>query len=139
MGFYVNCTINQDYQVIAKDDQDHTFHMDISKNHGGGTGFMPMHVMLASLGGCLSLDIKYILLKMRCQVEKVDIDINAQTDTHHKPNIFNEVHITVKVWGDASESQVKKALHLAETEYCNVSAMFKKFANLKMSIHCMKD
>ncbi len=131
----VVCKIEDKYQIIASDEKDHQIVMDIKKKFGGEeSGFMPMPVMLAALGGCLSVDVKLILEKMRCPVESVVANVNGNLDETVKPHAYGSVDVEVIVRGDIEQSKLEQALQLAEEKYCNVSIMFKKIFPINTSI-----
>ncbi len=135
MKHAISCQINDNYQIIATDEMQHQIVMDIKKQNGGDdSGFLPMPVMLASLGGCLSVDVKLTLEKMRCSVKSVTSNITGYLDTEATPKVYKKIEINILVKDKIEQNKLEHALQLAEEKYCNVNAMLKQIISIETTI-----
>lgn len=135
MTHSITCTLGEGYAITASDDMGHHMTMDLSEKSGGkGEGFLPMPVMLVSLGGCLSADVKFILNRMRCRVDALDMEVSGDIDDSATPRVYKRIDIRLRVAGDMSEKQLERALELAEEKYCNVSAMLRQVVEIHTQI-----
>jgi putative redox protein len=65
-------------RFVARDDKSHSIVMNLSKEHcGEGSGFGPMQLLLAALGGCSGVDITGIMHKQRQKLEHLKITVQA--------------------------------------------------------------
>lgn len=113
----------------------HDIIMDSSASDGGeDNGASPKQLMLASLAGCTGMDVVSILGKMKVEFSDFSIDVQASLTEEH-PKTYDKVNLTYKI-RLAAEDQAKmeKAVALSEEKYCGVSAMFRKFSDLKTEI-----
>jgi putative redox protein len=90
---------------------------------GSDSATRPKELILIGLGGCTGADVASILHKMRENVTKFEISINAENAIEH-PKVFTKIHITYRFWGnDLKEANIKKAIDLSQERYCSVTAM----------------
>ncbi len=135
MKHAISCQINDNYQIVATDEMQHRIVMDIKKQSGGNdSGFLPMPVMLASLGGCLSVDVKLILEKMKCPAKSITSSITGYLDTEASPKVYKKIEVNILVTGKIEQNKLERALQLAEQKYCNVSAMLKQIVPIETII-----
>ena len=113
-----------------------TLLMDTSEEHGAhNSGLRPKAMMLSSLAGCSGLDVVSILDKMKVTVSDFRIDTHGELTEEH-PKYYHTVSVEYHFYGkDLEESKIKKAVDLSIEKYCGVMEMFRKFANVKTSIH----
>lgn len=114
----------------------HTVLMDISKENGGNSsGLRPKGMMLSSLAGCSGLDVVSLIKKMKVEVADFKMIVSGELTDEH-PKYYHEVAIEYHFTGeDLNEAKLKKAVDLSVEKYCGVMEMFRKFANVKTSIH----
>jgi putative redox protein len=119
-------------QFVATDTLGHSIVMDASKQGGGeGSGFSPLQLLLAALGGCTGMDIVDILRKQRQLVEGFEIVVSGER-TNEFPRVYNKIHVEYKVKGKGiREKAVKRAIQLSEDKYCSVGAMLRAKAEVK--------
>jgi uncharacterized OsmC-like protein/ubiquinone/menaquinone biosynthesis C-methylase UbiE len=90
---------------------------------GQGRGMTPCEILLGALATCSAISAASLLQKMRQPVHSlfVRVEGNQQSDW---PKAFTDIHIHFVVGGDESfeVAEVKKAIDLATTRYCPVSA-----------------
>jgi putative redox protein len=114
-----------DFKFEAKSpDNGYTFSIGASKAIGGDeSGFRPMQVMLASLGGCSGIDVINILKKLRVDFDSVDITIDGDREAGKEPSPFTRVKFTFTVTGRGVETaKVEKAVKLSVEKYCSAIA-----------------
>jgi len=114
-----------DFRFEAKSpDNGYTFAIGASKSIGGDeSGFRPMQVMLASLGGCSGIDVINILKKLRVDFDAVDVAIDGDREAGKEPSPFTRVKLTFTVTGRGVElAKVEKAVKLSVEKYCSAIA-----------------
>jgi len=121
-------------RFVATDSVGHSIAMDASKQVGGeGSGFSPLQLLLAALGGCTGIDIVDIMRKQRQQVEDLEIVVTGER-VKEPPRVYSNIHVEYKVKGKSiKEKAVKRAIQLSEGKYCSVGAMLKAKANVTSS------
>lgn len=99
------------------------------------TGVRPKALILSSLAGCTAIDVVELLKKMRVEFSVFKIDVDGELTEEH-PKIYHIVHLTyfIKLENEEDKSKMEKAVGLSQDKYCGVSAMIKKFAELKVKI-----
>lgn len=114
----------------------HTVLMDISKENGGNSsGLRPKAMMLSSLAGCSGLDVVSLINKMKVDVADFKMIVSGELTDEH-PKYYHEVTVEYHFTGEElNEAKLKKAVDLSVEKYCGVMEMFRKFANVKTSIH----
>lgn len=83
----------------------------------------PMQSLLASVGGCSSIDVMMILQKGREDVTDCVCELTTKR-AESVPKVFEEINAHFTVTGhNLKESKVKRACELSFTKYCSVSIM----------------
>ena len=109
-------------------------HMDGNPEIGGhNLAFRPLETMIASLGGCSSMDIIMILKKQKQQIDAYDVEIEYERDQKLEPALITKIHIKYIVKGKVDEDKLKKAIDLSLDKYCTVSKMLEKTAKITYS------
>lgn len=94
----------------------------------------PMEALLVALGGCLGMVIAPMLARMRQQVTRYEIVVSAML-TERSPRVFEQITVAHYIAGEGLElAVIERALTLAETRYCGVSAMLGKAAQISHRI-----
>jgi len=129
----IMCNWKENMQFEAHDLQEHKVKIDIGKENGGdGAGFSPMPLVLVSLGGCMGVDVKLTLDKMRIEIDDLKLEVIGELDENKKPRTYKKIIINFFVYGkDLKEEKIKRAIKIAETELCNVSAMLSQICELE--------
>ena len=94
------------------------------------TGASPMETLLIGMGGCTSVDVVFILERMREQVTGCVAEIQA-TRSDEEPKVFTRIHVHFVVTGTGlSDAKVARAIDLSATKYCSASIMLGKTAEI---------
>ena len=99
---------------------------------GDQAAVSPMESVLMAVAGCSSIDVEMILKKMRQDLQKMEVEVNAERATE-APKVFTSIHIHYILHGDLKEEKVKQAIDLSMEKYCSVSIMLKKSVEITHS------
>jgi len=113
----------------------HIITIDTPENDGGeDLGPRPKKLMLSSLAGCTGIDVVSMLNKMRVEFSDFSMDVEANLTTE-TPKTYNWVKITYRIKvKEEDQDKVRRAVKISKEQYCGVSAMFEKFAELEYEI-----
>ncbi len=131
----VNVNLKKDMVFEGIDSKGLNITMDASPEaFGQNAGPPPMKVVLMALGGCTSMDVMFILRKIRDRVERYNLEITANNNPKH-PKVFTAIHLIYNFWGkELPSAEVKKAVQLSLERYCPVNAMLSKTAEITHEI-----
>ncbi len=107
------------YQSVIDNGRNHAVVTDLP--NGSNVGASALELTVMSLAGCISTIFKTTAEKMRLNVDKVDVDMDAEKGSE----TIEKVNYHVKVKSDASEDQLKKCLNLT-LKNCPVGVLFTK-------------
>lgn len=109
----------------------HDVVMDARAEVGGeDKGPRPTELLLTALGGCTGMDVVSILRKMRIEVDRLEIAIEAEEGPEH-PKSFVNFTMVYRLWGaEVPEDKFRRAVELSETTYCSVAGLFRKGAQI---------
>jgi len=119
---YMEITVKKsidDFSFIASNGEKNIALAAGPKLSGENSSFRPMQLLLASLGGCMSIDIMMILKKQRQKVHNLEIKVIGDR-VDGTPAYFNKIVIEVHVKGDVKEEKLQQAIRLSEEKYCSV-------------------
>jgi len=118
-------------RFVANDDRGHSLVMDVSKERGGeGSGFGPMQLLLAALGGCTGMDIVDIIRKQRQKLESLEIMVSGERVTA-QPRVYGRVSVEYRFKGkELKEKAVQRAVQLSQDKYCSVAATLRPTAKV---------
>jgi len=113
----------------------HKIIIDADASVGGSNkGPRPKPLMLLALAGCTGMDVVSILKKMRVEIDKFEVEIEADSTEEH-PKHYNKMKVIYKFWGnDLPMDKIEKAINLSEERYCGVSAVYKKAIEITSEI-----
>ncbi len=109
----------KDFSFIASNGETNIALCAGPKLEEGNTAFRPMQMLLASLGGCMSIDIMMILKKQRQEVNNLEVKVIGDR-AEGTPAYFNKIIIEVHVKGKVKEEKLQQAIRLSEEKYCSV-------------------
>ncbi len=126
--------LNDAYHFEAENEQGKTIQMDASPEIGGNNlGFRPMQLLLASLGGCSSIDVINILKKQKQDVKDIKITVNGEREKDVVPSLFTDIHVHFQLVGNLDEDKVKRAIDLSVNKYCSVWKTLEQTAKITHS------
>lgn len=109
----------------------HKLVLDADSAVGGEDhGPRPKPLMLLALAGCTGMDVISILKKMRVDVKRFRVSVEAdQTQSH--PKHYSAMKVIYEFWGNnLSEQSINRAVELSETSYCGVMEVYRKGVTL---------
>ncbi|MGA3083527.1 MAG: OsmC family protein [Thermodesulfobacteriota bacterium] len=105
---------------------------------GNNEGYMPLELFLISLGACTSGTILPLLRRMRKTVNGFEMKIEGTRRDQH-PTSFSQIMMDIQIQSnDLENSDIEKALKLAEETYCPVWAMIKNNVTVKTKYKIIK-
>ena len=125
---------------IGKGQSNHWVAMDGPEEFkGSNAASRPKELILIGLAGCSGSDISSILSKMKENVKRFEIDVDAETADEH-PKVYTKIHLKYRFWGeDLNEDKIEKAINLSQDKYCSVSAMLKPAVEITHSVEINKN
>jgi len=104
--------------------------MDYIPPYGDGQGYMPLELLLMSLGSCSGGTIGFLLRKMGKTVSGIKVNTKGIRRDEH-PMSFQKIFLEFEVnSGDVRDADMQKAIKLAEESVCPVWAMVKGNAEI---------
>jgi len=139
MSHSIDCKWINNMAFEARDDFGHTVVMDAGEKSGGeNRGFLPKPLLLASLAGCMGIDVVHILSKMRVELEGFDVNVTGEMN-EEQPKYYHKIHLTYKFKGkDLPVDKLEHAVFLSKEKYCNVSALLSKGAEITHQIEILE-
>jgi putative redox protein len=105
--------------------------MDASEEIGGqNSGFRPMQLLLAAVGGCSAIDIINILKKQKQIIEHFDVEVEGEREKIEDYSLFKTICLHFKVKGNVDYDRVEKAIQLSLNKYCSVSKTLEPTATI---------
>lgn len=92
-------------------------------------GFRPMEMLLASLAGCLSIDVLSILYKQKQEVNNYVVKVEGER-VDEQPSIFSNIKLEIIVNGKVDEVKLQKAIDLGIEKYCSVYKILNQSATI---------
>jgi putative redox protein len=83
------------------------------------TGFSPMQGLLASLCGCMGVDVVLILRKMRADLRGINLVVQGERNGE-PPKYFRKINLEFEVEGSIPTEKVDRAIKLSFDKYCSV-------------------
>ena len=119
----------------AKNEDGATLQMDASPEIGGDNkGLRPMQLLLASVGGCSSIDILIILKKQKQTVTNFEVEVDGETENVEEYSLFKDICLHFKMEGTIERSKAEKAIQLSLNKYCSISKTLERTAKITYKI-----
>ena len=114
----------------------HELIVDALEDKGGtNKGPSPMKLLLASLMGCTTMDVVYILRKMRLDFTDVSVEVTNLERAEEHPKIFTKIHLSFKIKGNnLKENKVHEAVKLSQEKYCSVAGMLRDASEITYDV-----
>ena len=121
----VKITRTEGLQLQAEDEQGHKIVIDTDKGFGGfEQGFRPMDLLLASIAGCMGMDIVSILQKKGGKIDTFSIEMSGIKAEKH-PRRFTKITVKITCEGDYDREDLLRSYELSRDKYCSVTATLK--------------
>ncbi len=105
---------------------------------GSDLGPAPKRLMLAALAGCTGIDVIMILKKMKVEPEAFNVIVEADVTEEH-PTHYTKMKVIYQFKGkNLPLDKLQKAIHLSETKYCGVTAVYKKAMEMVTEIRVIE-
>ena len=120
-------TIWRENNIFDTEIDGHTISIDLGKEQGGDdAGPRPKKLLLISAAGCSGLDIVEIARKMRIDLKKFEIRIDAEMTEEH-PKQYTSLKVIYAFEGEnLPMEKLERACNLSFENYCGVLAMYRK-------------
>jgi len=139
-----NITMSEKHSIKAEwkgnmafeaDVNGHAVIVDALKEAGGeDLGPTPKRLLLVALAGCTGMDVVSILKKMRVELEKCEIEVQADVHNEH-PKYYERMHVIYRFKGkNLPIDKLQKAVKMSEETYCGVGALFRKAIEVSSEI-----
>ncbi|MBL7048772.1 MAG: OsmC family protein [Nitrospira sp.] len=83
-------------------------------------GCSPTETLLASVAGCMAIDVFYFLQKMRAEITEFKIDYSGVRKAD-PPQYYKSIDLLIKVKGEGlTPKKLDRAIALSHDKYCSV-------------------
>lgn len=115
------------------------FHLQIGVDENNQpVGARAKELVCLGLGACSGSNLVTLMKKMRQQVEKIEISVEAE-QAETDPMVFTHVITRYKLYGKSIDpAKVKKALDYIEEKYCGVLHMVNKTAKTEYAFEIVE-
>lgn len=126
--------VDGNHAMEAVDAKGNVVRMDAGPDDGGrDSGFRPMQMLLAAMGGCSSVDVISILRKQREDLKDIKITVTGEREKGAIPSLYTEVHAHFRLYGNLNPEKAEKAIALSVNKYCSVAKTLEKTAKVTYS------
>ena len=113
---------DNDFKMEALNEEGNKILMDASPEIGGhNSGFRPMQLLLAAIGGCSAIDVILILKKQKQEIESFDVEVEGEREKIEDYSLFRTICLHFKLKGKIDKDKAERAIKLALEKYCSVS------------------
>jgi len=94
---------------------------ELSVDSDAKEGLSPTQLLLASLAGCMAVDVRMILEKSRVPVETLEVEAVGER-APDPPRRFLSIRLTYRLRGPSEEDEgrLQRAIDLSRDKYCSV-------------------
>ncbi|AOH56272.1 peroxiredoxin [Peribacillus muralis] len=109
--------------------------MDATPAYGGeGKGCTPTEMLLASLAGCIGIDVTMILKPYLSSVDRLEIETDG-TRKEELPKGFTSIVVTFMIDGQVDSKRIWRAINLGKEKYCAVSDSLKADISFRLILN----
>ena len=119
-------------QLVAESSSGHAIVLDAPEEVGGrNTGATPMELLLASLAGCTSIDVLFILGdRMKKPITTLSVHGTGERAAE-PPKVYTKIDVRYAVSGPGlRKKDALRAIRLSAETFCSVSVMLGKTAKI---------
>lgn len=132
--------IDQDFRMEALNEMGKSIIMDAGGADGGhDSGFRPMQLLLAAMGGCSAIDLISILRKQREPLRDLKITVTGERQQGVVPALYTEVHAHFRLYGNINQEKAERAVQLSVEKYCSVAKTLEKTATVTHSFEIINE
>ena len=131
----------EDFHFVGIGESNREVPIDAAGYVGGkGRGIRPPELLFHSIAGCVGIHLYEALHKEGKHTESIEIETDADRITEGYPKVFTKIYLFVKVKGDVSEEDVKRALDktIYDPGTCSIAHMINKVAPIEYKIELLK-
>ncbi|MGE6376126.1 OsmC family protein [Peribacillus muralis] len=119
----------------AVGDSGYEVNMDATPAYGGeGKGCTPTEMLLASLAGCIGIDVTMILKPYLSSVDRLEIETDG-TRKEELPKGFTSIVVTFMIDGQVDSKRIWRAINLGKEKYCAVSDSLKADISFRLILN----
>jgi putative redox protein len=126
---------DDDFAMEAVNEDGNVLNMDAAEKIGGhATGFRPMQLLLAAVGGCSAIDVILILKKQKQIIEFFDVEVEGERENIEDYSLFRDIVLHFKMKGQIDKDKAERAVKLSIDKYCSVSKTLEPTAKISYKI-----
>ena len=126
---------DDDFAMEAVNENGNVVHMDGGIKIGGhNTGFGPMQLLLAAVGGCSAIDVILILKKQKQNIEEFDVEVEGEREKIGDYSLFREITLHFKIKGEVELEKAERAVKLSIEKYCSVAKTLEPTAKINYKV-----
>lgn len=96
-------------------------------------GCVPTDTLLASIAGCLAIDVVIFLQKMRAEIKNFEIETTGERNLT-PPQYFKSINMVIHLSGkDITPRKLDRAISLSHEKYCSVYHCLRKDMKVAVS------
>ncbi|MGE7879027.1 OsmC family protein [Peribacillus muralis] len=119
----------------AVGDSGYEVNLDATPAYGGeGKGCTPTEMLLASLAGCIGIDVTMILKPYLSSVDRLEIETDG-TRKEELPKGFTSIVVTFMIDGQVDSKRIWRAINLGKEKYCAVSDSLKADISFRLILN----
>ena len=131
----------EDFHFLGVGESNREVPIDAAGYVGGkGRGIRPPELLFHSIAGCVGIHLYEALHKEGKHTEHIEIETDAERITEGYPKVFTKIYLFVKVKGNVSEEDVKKALDktIYDPGTCSIAYMINKVAPIEYKVELIR-
>ena len=98
-------------------------------------GCAPTESLLASVAGCMAIDVFFFLKKMKAEIKGFKIDYTGVRKTD-PPQYYKNIDLVINVEGEGlTDRKLDRAISLSHDKYCSVYNALRKDIEVNVSYH----
>jgi len=102
-------------------------------------GCAPTETLLASVAGCMAIDVFYFLKKMRADIKSFKIDFTGVRKPD-PPQYYKSIDLVIKIEGEGiTPKKMDRAISLSHDKYCSVYNALRKDIQVTTSYKLNED
>jgi len=126
---------DEDFKMEAVNEHGNKLVMDASDEIGGhNSGFRPMQMLLAAVGGCSAIDVILILKKQKQVIDSFEVEVEGEREKIEEYSLFRDICLHFKLKGKIDKDKAERAIKLSIEKYCSVSKTLEPTAKITFKL-----